>query len=56
MAADQKVITLTREKEKLESDKSNLEYREQNLLIANQLLRGKADDAHSRMLHFKVLN
>lgn len=53
--AQQKMVAMQNGVMKLQSDKRNLEYREKNLQIANQLLKGKADEAHAKMLHFKAL-
>ncbi|CAD7951436.1 unnamed protein product [Amoebophrya sp. A25] len=39
----------------LGSDKSNSEYREKNLQLANELLKNRMDEAHAKMLHFKAL-
>ncbi|CAD7947877.1 unnamed protein product [Amoebophrya sp. A120] len=49
------VRTLEKDRFQLQNDKANLEYREKNLQIANELLKGKADDANAKMLHFKGL-
>eukprot|EP00392_Amoebophrya_sp_AT5.2_P002802 g2807.t1 len=54
-AMERSIRNLQKENFQLQNDKNNLEYREKNLQIANELLKGKADDASAKMLHFKQL-